>query len=95
MKEIYKTNSNYTIQNVSGIFVVIPISKDCPAFNGMMKLEGIGPFLWNFFSKEETIENACKKVVEKYDVSFEKAYEDISKFVDSLLENDLMKKITS
>ena len=93
MKEMFKTNPYYSVQKVSGTTVIIPISEKCPSFNGMMKLEGIGPFLWDVFSNGASIETACQKVLDKYDVSFEKANEDICKFVQSLLDHGLISEI--
>lgn len=92
IKATYITNHNYSAQTISGITVIIPISEDCPKFNGMMKLTGIGPFLWNYFSVGSTVENACKAVCEKYAVSYEKANTDIQSFVASLCENGLLLK---
>ncbi|MBE6647976.1 MAG: PqqD family protein [Ruminococcaceae bacterium] len=86
---IYKTNPDYSAQNVSGLTVIIPISENCPKFNGMMKLTGIGPFLWDVFSKGSTIENAHFKVLENYDVSAEQAKKDINEFVSSMLDANL------
>ena len=86
----YITNSDYSAHTISGITVIIPISENCPKFNGMIKLLGIGPFLWDIFSKGSTINDACSAVVEKYNVSFEQAYKDIEDFIKSLLEHKLL-----
>jgi len=89
----YITNPDYSAQTISGITVIIPISENCPKFNGMIKLLGIGPFLWDIFSKGSTINNACSAVVEKYNVSFDQAYKDIKYFVNSLIDHKLLLKI--
>ncbi len=86
---IYKTNPDYSAQNVSGLTVIIPISENCPRFNGMMKLSGIAPFLWDVFSKGSTIEDACLMVLKNYDVSPEQAKKDIDEFVSSMLDANL------
>lgn len=90
MSIIYKTHTGYSAQTISGITVLVPISDSCPKFNGMMKLTGIGSFLWELFKDGSTIELACEKVTEEYDVQYDKAYSDISLFVSSLLENGLL-----
>ncbi len=90
MSVFYRTNPDYSMQTISGVSVIIPVSENCPKFNGMMKLTGIGPFLWKIFENGSSLENACDRVIEKYDVSAEIAYNDIKPFVLSLLENGLL-----
>ncbi len=89
---IYITNPDYSAQTISGLTVVIPISEKCPKFNGMIKLLGIGSFLWDVFSKGSTIKKACLEVVEKYDVSMEQANDDIIEFVRNLMKHNLIQK---
>ncbi len=89
----YITNSDYSAQTISGITIIIPISENCPKFNGMIKLLGIGPFLWDIFSKGSTINNACSVVVEKYNVSFDQAYKDIEDFIKNLIDHKLIIKL--
>jgi hypothetical protein len=94
MSIIYKTNPDYSIQTISGVTVIIPTSENCPKFNGMMKLEGIGPFLWNLFYNGSSFEDACEKVISKYDVSEEIVKKDIQAFIDSLSKNGLLYKFS-
>ena len=90
MSVIYKTNPNYSAQTISGITVIIPISEQCPKFNGMMKLTGVGPFLWNVFNKGATIDEACGLVLDEYDALESDVVRDVRLFVSSLLENGLL-----
>ena len=93
MMSIYKTNPIYSAQTISGTTVIIPVSEKCPKFNGMMKLEGIGAFLWNEFEKGISLEDVCHLVVKKYEVSYETAYADAEAFVNQLVKNGLLLEI--
>lgn len=93
MAVVYKTNPNYSAQTISGVTVIIPVSQDCPKFNGMMKLTGIGPFLWDVFKNGATFEDACLRVINDYEVSSETVYKDVRAFITSLMENGLLIEI--
>ncbi len=92
MDYFYKTNPDYVVRTVSGLAVIVPISEKCPKFNGMMKLNPVGLFLWNLFSEGCCISRACSAVAKKYAVPKETAFKDINDFVSNLEQHKLIFK---
>ncbi len=93
MNRVYKVNKNYSARTINGLTVVVPISEECPKFNGMMKLTGIGPYLWSVFEEGASFETVCELIINKYEVSAETAKKDIKDFIESLLTHNLLIEI--
>jgi hypothetical protein len=92
MDSLYKTNPDYVARTVSGLTVIVPVSENCPKFNGMMKLNHVGLFLWNLFSEGCCVSRACDAIIEKYEVSQETALKDIKEFICNLEQHNLVFK---
>ena len=92
MDSLYKTNPDYVARTVSGLTVIVPVSENCPKFNGMMKLNNVGLFLWDLFTEGCTISRACSAVVEKYTVCEDTAIADIKDFICNLEHHKLIFK---
>lgn len=85
-----KIKDGFAMRNIAGTNIVVPVGKTTKEFNGMITLNTTGGFLWDIFSRGATKDEALKKMTDTYDVSEEKASEDIDKFIELLKENDLV-----
>ncbi len=85
-----KIKDGFVKRNIAGSDIVVPVGKNASEFNGMITLNESGAFFWDCLIKETTAEDVVAKVLEVYEVTPEKAAEDVNKFISMLRENDLL-----
>lgn len=85
-----KIKSGFVKRNIAGSEIVVPVGKTAMQFNGMITLNESGAFFWDCLKEETTKEKVVENVLEVYEVSREKAEEDVSSFIDMLRENALL-----
>lgn len=85
-----KIKSGFVKRNIAGSEIVVPVGKTAMQFNGMITLNESGAFFWDCLKEETTKEKVVENVLEIYEVSREKAEEDVSSFIDMLRENALL-----
>ena len=82
-----KIKSGFVMRSVAGENIVVPVGERAKSFKGMIKLNETGSFLWNFFARENTFEDAVQALKKEYDVEESVAREDVKRFMDQLIEN--------
>ena len=85
-----KIKEGFAKRNIAGSEIVVPVGENALQFNGMITLNESGAFFWDCLKEETTKEEIVKKVLEIYDVTPEKANEDVEKFIVMLRENELL-----
>lgn len=85
-----KIKDGFTMRNIAGSNIVVPVGKTIDEFNGMITLNDSGAFFWECFEKDTTIEKVLEKVLKEYDVEKKKAKADIEAFVEILKTNNLL-----
>ena len=78
------------LKEISGSTVVIPVGNRVADFNGMLKLNETGVFLFNLLKNDTTIDVLVQNLVDEYEVTKEKANEDVITFVNKLKEADII-----
>ena len=79
-----KVKEGFVLGEVGGQNVVIPVGAASNTFNGMIKLNETGRFLWNQLQKEITEEELVQALAEKYDVDASQATQDVQSFIEIL-----------
>lgn len=87
-----RIKKGFTMRNIAGEYIVVPVGRAGEVFNGMITLNESGAFFWEAMKNDTTIEDVVKKVCEEYEVTPEIAERDVTKFVDMLKENNLLKE---
>ena len=85
-----KIKNDFIVKEISGSTVVIPVGNRVADFNGMLKLNETGVFLFNLLKNDTTIEALVQNLVDEYEVTKEKANEDVITFVNKLKEADII-----
>lgn len=85
-----KIKDGFTLRNIAGSDIVVPVGNASKVFNGMITLNDSGAFLWSALQKDTTINEVVAKLTGEYEVSTEQATADVQKFVAMLRENDLI-----
>jgi len=81
----------FVLREVSGQVVAVAVGTDHGKFNGMVKLNRTGAFLMEELNgKERTREELLEAMVEKYDVSRERAWSNLDSFLQILRQGGLL-----
>ena len=79
-----RVKDGFVLRNMGGQPVVVSVGSGTKIFNGMVKLNETGEFLWKQLKDNETEEDLVKAVLDKYDVSEEIARNDVYDFITAL-----------
>lgn len=79
-----KIKQGFIIRQLGEQFVVVATGQASLSFNGMIKLNSMGAFIWGLVEQELSVEEMIQAVLAKYEVSEEVAREDVVKFVKEL-----------
>ena len=79
-----KIKEGFIIRQVGGENIVVPVGKTGKDFHGMIKLNESGAFLWRFFTKDHTEEEAVAALLNEYEVDEATAKADVASFVKTL-----------
>lgn len=87
-----KIKKGFTVRNIAGSDIVVPVGNAEKIFNGMITLNESGAFFWNALLKDTTVDEMVKKVTSEYNVDEERAKADVEKFIEQLRENNLIEE---
>ena len=87
-----KIKKGFTVRNIAGSDIVVPVGNAEKIFNGMITLNESGAFFWNALLKDTTVDEVVKKVTSEYDVDEDRAKADVEKFIEQLRENNLIEE---
>ncbi len=79
-----KIKNGFVRREVAGNNVVVAVGEASEKFNGMMKLNGTGTFLWQLLEKGGTREELIKKLLDEYDVDEATAEKGVDSFISEL-----------
>ncbi len=83
-----KIKEGYLLSEVAGNHVVVPVGN--VTFNGMLKLNETGVLIWKKLEEGCTEADILAAFLQEYDVTEERAKEDISIFVNKLKEAGIL-----
>ncbi len=79
-----KVKDGFILRKVAGESIVITVGEAARSFNGMVKLNETGAFLWEKLSKETTREQLISDMLEEFDVDKTIAERDIDAFISAM-----------
>lgn len=79
-----KIKEGFVLRKMGGQAVVVSVGAASLVFNGMIKLNETGEFLWQLMSEDVNQEQMIQAMLEKYDVSKEVAERDVNSFIETL-----------
>lgn len=86
-----KIKSGFVLEKVGGAYLAVAVGSRTKDFNGLVRMNGTGAFLWGLLSdKEVTKEELLQKVLAEYDVAEEQAKGDIDAFEKTLRDNGIL-----
>jgi hypothetical protein len=86
-----KIKDGFTLRTICGEHIVIGEGLAQVNFNKMLSLNGSAAYLWEQLKgKEFTEEDAVKLLTDKYDVTPERALEDVKKLLEEWKKQDVV-----
>lgn len=85
-----KIKNGFILRKVGGQNVVVAVGKASLEFNGIIRLNDTGKFLWEQMKGDVTEEQLLDAMLTAYDIDRETAEKDISAFIDKLKGADLL-----
>ena len=83
-----KIKEGYLLKEVGGNFVVVPVGN--VNFNGMLSLNETAVLIWKKLEQGCDENELVSAFLEEYDVSEERAKEDVSAFVSKLIKAGIL-----
>ena len=80
-----KRNSGFLMRQVAGRYVLAPVGDAVKTFSGMVTMNSTGKFLWDLLENDQTVDSLAQALVDNYEVSFDKAKEDVVKYLEPLM----------
>lgn len=85
-----KIKDDFILRKVADSYVVVPVNDMTLDFNGIINLNETGAFLFELLQKGASTDVLISSMLEEYDVTKEKAAEDIQRFIDKVKDADIL-----
>lgn len=85
-----KINGTFTLREVAGEILVIPVGQTALELNGMIVLNPVSKVLWEHLEKGATSDDLVKAVTDLFEVDPEEAESDIAEFLETLRQQKLL-----
>ncbi len=86
-----KIKSGFVLEKVGGAYLAVAVGSRTKDFNGLVRMNGTGAFLWGLLADQDmTKEELLSKVLSEYEVGEEQAMADIEAFENKLRENGIL-----
>ena len=85
-----KIMDGFMLRKVGGQYVVAAFGEASRSFNGIIRLNETGKFLWEQLSADKSEEELRKALTEEYDVAGAQAATDVAEFVGALKKAALL-----
>ena len=79
-----KIKEGFVLREMGGQAVVVSVGPASKVFNGMIKLNDTGEFLWNELKSDKSEEELVESMLAQYDVSEEVARQGVDNFIATL-----------
>lgn len=85
-----KRLDGFVTREIGGKLVAVAVGERTKTFNGMITLNSTAALLWEALEAEQTEDNLVKALMEKFEVSEEKARRDVKSFLEKLEKAGLL-----
>lgn len=85
-----KIKEGFILRSVGSENVVVAVGEQSRKFNGMIRLNNTGKFLWELLQEDRTEEFLADELVANYDIDREQATADVKRFAERLKEAEVL-----
>lgn len=87
-----KLKHTFTVRQIAGEYVLIPMGKSALAFSGMVTTNEVGALICQRLATPATREELLEAVCQEFDVSAQTAQGDLDEFLNVLRRVDLLEE---
>ncbi len=87
-----KLKEGFVLKIVGENYIVVPVGAQTVDFRCMITLNETGAFLWEKLAKESDANDLVQALLAEYDVTEERAGQDVEAFIRALRENGLLEE---
>ena len=87
-----KIRDSLKLKEIAGEYIVIPLGSLSEEMNVTITLNETGKDIWKSLEENKNKEEIVKLILEKYDVSEEKAQQDVQNFINQMIEKGFIEK---
>ena len=81
-----KIKDGFVLEEVAGSFIAVALGKEAQNFNGFVKMNSTGAFVWNLLAKEsQTEDSLVSALLESYEVDEKTARADVKALLSKLI----------
>ena len=77
-------------REIAGDTILVPVGKTVLDSNGLFVLNELGAFIWDLLPEVEDEDAICKAILAEYEVSAEKAAQDVAEFMTMLRKMEII-----
>lgn len=85
-----KIKKGFVLRELAGKHVVVAVGEAAREFNGIIRLNNTGAFLWNKLQSGTDDEALVTALLDEYDIDSSTAKQDVSTFVKTIREAGLI-----
>jgi hypothetical protein len=89
-ERFFKQSDGFVEQSVGGETILVPLVDSVAQMNEVITLNELGTFIYNLLKESKTFEEILSDVLTEYDVSNERAKQDLNNFLKSALEKEII-----
>ena len=88
-----KIKEDLMLRNICDEWVVVPMGARLQEFNGIMKLNESGAFIWKLLQQENKKEDIIRELLNEYDIDEKEATREVDDFIDMLSKKNVLEGI--
>ena len=86
LQKKYKRNENFVYRKIEDETILVPIKDNVGDMGSIYSLNEVAAFMWEHIDGETTLGDIRKMILKEFEISSEKAEEDLFEFVGQLKE---------
>ena len=83
-RSCFRKNENFVFRQIDEETILVPIKNNVGDMGCIYTLNEVGAFVWKLIDGHNTIEEIHQCLLKEFDVSTDKAFEDLKQFVNEL-----------
>ena len=85
-----KIKKEFCMRNICGENTLVPIGETAASFKGIIKVNNIGAFIWNYLEDTENEEEIASMVASEYNIELNEARRDVDDFIKYLKDVNII-----
>ena len=85
-----KIKDGFVLEEVAGSFIAVALGKEAQNFNGFVKMNSTGAFLWNILLEGADIDQLVDSMTKQFEIGEDVARRDAVAFAESLRKNGIL-----